>query len=161
MWHFAYKTGNSFGRFFLQIWKTEGAKASFKVTFSVLIDSITSITTSCPSYPMMSCWFFQFLNRYYQISKGMLVTSRFLLMMSLCLSFDLPVLYDPSLFWEYRIYFGSLLSSSLFKWPAHLRLRWASISYMLGILDFSKLNVFRINCHHLIFSILRLWRRIT
>ena len=74
---------------------------------------------------MMYCCFFSpflflFLDQYHQLSQRMFMTPRFLLMMSLCLSFGLPVLYDPSLSWEYKILFGSLLSSSLFKWPAHL-----------------------------------------
>ena len=49
--------------------------------------------------------------------------------------------------------FGSLLSSILFKWPAHLKLCWGTISSMPRNLDFSKMNLFGRWCLHLSFSI--------
>ena len=70
----------------------------------------------------------------------------------LCLSFDQLVLPDSYSSWVYRICFGSLLSSSLFKWPAHLRVCWASIWCMRGSLDFFKMNLFGICCYQLSFS---------
>ena len=76
------------------------------------------------------------------------MTPRFLLVMFLCLSFDLHILRVPALNWENRIFFGSLPSSSLFKWPVYLKLRWVSISYMPWSLDFSRMNLFWIHCHH-------------
>ena len=78
--------------------------------------------------------------------------------LSFYLSFALPGLHDPSLSWEYRFRFDSLLSSYQFKWPTHLRLRWASISYMPGSLYFYRMNLFGIYSYHLTFSILRKWR---
>ena len=104
--------------------------------------------------PLLPLWI---LDRYCLLSKGMFMTPRFLLKIPLCLSFNLPVFHDPSLRWGYRICFGSLLFTSLFKWPTHLRLFWASTSYKLGYLDFSSRNLFGISCHHLTFSILHKW----
>ena len=78
--------------------------------------------------------------------------------MSLCWSFGLHVLCDPSLSPQNRICLGSLLSSNLLKWPTHLRLRWANILYMPGGLHFSGMNLFGICSHHLTFSILHKWR---
>ena len=102
-------------------------------------------------------FFLQFLNRHSQFSKGIFITPRFLLMMSLRLSSGLPVLRDPFRSWEHRICFGSLLSSSQFKLPARLKLHWASISYIPGSLDFSMMNLFGIYCHYLTFKTLRKW----
>ena len=89
--------------------------------------------------------------------KRMFIASRFLFMMSSRMSYCLPDLHNSSLSREYRIFFGSQLPSSLFKWPANLRLRWANISYMPEGLDFSRMNLFGICSHHLTFSILRKW----
>ena len=44
-----------------------------------------------------------------------------------------------------------------FRWPAYLSLRWVSISYMQGGLDFFRMNIFGICCHHLPFNILCKW----
>ena len=43
---------------------------------------------------------------------------------------------------QHTICFGNLLFSSLFKWSAHLRLHWVSISYIRWSLDFSRINLF-------------------
>ena len=86
-------------------------------------------------------------------SFGMFTTLRFLLIISLCLSFGQPVLCDPSQSWEYRICY-----CSLFKWPAHLRLLWVIISYMPESLNFSWMNLFGVCCHHLTFSLSCKWR---
>ena len=74
-------------------------------------------------------FFFFFWEKYFQLSEVMFLNPRFLLIMSLWLSFGLLVLCKPSLNWVYWIHFSSLLSSSLFKWPVPLRLHWVSISW--------------------------------
>ena len=101
------------------------------------------------------------MNSYCQLSKEMFMTPRFLLMMFLYPSFGLPVLCDPSLSWEYWICFWQYATSSLFKWQAHLRFHWASISYIPESLDFSRMNLFGIYCHHLTFSISCKWHIIS
>ena len=133
------------------------------LTQFIYVLSILYELANCSLYLMMSCCFFfvfffflspqfQFLNRCCQL----FMTLWFLLIMFLYPSFGLFYV-NPSLNWEYRICFGSLLSSKVFKWPAHLSLHQASISYMPGSLDFSRLNLFRICCHYLTFSILCKW----
>ena len=61
------------------------------------------------------------------------MTLKFLLMIFLWYSRQL-VLCDLSLSWKYRIYFGSLLSSSLFKRPTDLWLHCLRISHISGSL---------------------------
>ena len=77
----------------------------------------------------------------------MFTTSRNLLMKSFRLNFGRHVFCDSSLNWEYRLSFGSLWSSWLFKWSAYLRLGWTSISYMWEGLNFSRTNLFVTNWH--------------
>ena len=75
-------------------------------------------TIICPLYIMIiSGWFFPsvFKNFGGRLSKWTSMTPWYLLMMSLCLSFGLPALCNPSLNWEYWIFFASLLFSSPFK----------------------------------------------
>ena len=120
----------------------------------------THTKTSCPSY-LLTFFSLQFFSILGQV---LLIVLRdvhdpppmFLLMKSLCLSFDLP-LHDPSLCWEYRICFDRLLSSSLFKWPAYLKLRWVSISYKSENLDFFRMILFGLWRHHLTFRMLHKW----
>ena len=47
----------------------------------------------------------------------------------------------------------SLLSTSLLKWPAYLRLRWTIISHLSGSLDFSQMNLFGKCYYRLTFDI--------
>ena len=56
----------------------------------------------------------------HQWSEAMFITTNFLLMVSLGLSFGLLNLRNPSLSWELWICLDRLLPSNLIKWPVHL-----------------------------------------
>ena len=62
------------------------------------------------------------------------------LQVSLWLIFVLSVLRDSYLTWAYRICFGTLQSSSLFKGPAYFRLSWVSTTNIPGSLAFFRMN---------------------
>ena len=139
---------------------------SFTSTFAVIYKCMCVCVCVCvyyyhlsivSDYDVMLIFFpglFRFLDRYCQFSRGMFMTTRFFWWFF----YACVLVYPFYVTLENTGSVGTLLSLDLFKWPDHLKLRWASISYMPGCLDYFRMNLFWICYHHLTFNIWLKWR---